>query len=227
MRRRARIGGRLSLAGLATALAPAAARAQDDAFAEIHEQVRARRDLQFDFAALEVEPPPEPPAWLAAFFEFIAPFINLIFWIAVGLGVALILYFLLRELIHVRWFKRRGAAREKVEVQHYQPSPERARTLLEEADRLAAAGRFAEAARHLLHRSIQDIEDHRNAPLSLAMTSREISRLEALSLQGRAAFKVIAEAVEHGVFAAQPVHAEDYQTCRRAYASFALPEAWA
>lgn len=227
--------GRL-IAGLALTAAAAAAGARalaasdtgvPEEFRKLHAAMRARRDLQFDFAPAEH---PEPPTWLeplGRFLDALAPVMQVVFWAAVALAVGFILYFIFRELVLIRLPRWRKKTSEDEATPVYQPTVERARALLDEADRLAAQGRYAEAARHLLHRSIQDIEEHRRAPLSIALTSREIGRLEGLSTSARGAFGLIAEIVERGLFGARPVSEEAFQRCRRAYADFALPEAWA
>jgi len=202
--------------------------AQDDGFADLHAEVTSRTDLQFEFSAIEL---PQSPTWLlglADFLSAIAPLVGFLFKAAIAIIVLLVLFFIGRELILIRWpASKQKSARAHATSDHYQPTPERARALLEEADRLAAAGRFAEAARHLLHRSIQDIEEHQKTPLSLSLTSREIGRLDILSVPARTAFTMIAEAVERGLFGERPVSEADFRLCRSAYADFALPESWA
>ena len=61
----------------------------------------------------------------------------------------------------------------------FRPTEAKAKALLEEADRLAAQGRFDEAAHTLLYRSIEDIEDRLPRSIRKAQTSREIAGLAA------------------------------------------------
>jgi len=104
----------------------------------------------------------------------------------------------------------------------FRPTATRARALLEEADRLASEGRYSEAVRVLLHRSIEDIERAFPVTISPAQTSREIARLEPLSAQGRDVFTGIAQAVETSLFGGRALDAARFAECRAAYASFAL-----
>jgi hypothetical protein len=99
--------------------------------------------------------------------------------------------------------------------------------MLEDADRLAAQGLFAEAAHLLLHRSIDDLEGRRPTAVRPALTARDIARLESLPSAARGSFQLIAEVVERNFFGGRPVDAAAFADCRRAYESFALPEAWA
>jgi hypothetical protein len=198
----------------------------DSAFVEAHERLAARNDLQFDFAA----PPPPPPEpadleWLARLIELLAPLFRLLFWLGVAAIVALIAFFIFRELVLVRWswrLNRRGDS--DVEAQDYRPTAEYSRVLLSEVDRLAAEGRFADAVRHLLHRSIQDVEEKRAGGLPRALTSREIAVHPALSERARIPFVAMAQTVERGFFGGRPIGADDFAACRAAYARFALPE---
>jgi hypothetical protein len=107
-----------------------------------------------------------------------------------------------------------------VPVPEFRPAEARARALLEEADRLAREGRYGEAVRVLLHRSIDDMDEAFPATIMPSMTSREISLLQYLSEQGRATFVKIAQAVEASLFAGRPLSADQYAECRKAYESF-------
>jgi hypothetical protein len=209
------------LAALAAVLVGPASAKPDAAFTQQHEALLAREDLQFAFTA--PSPPPEID-WLVGLIELLAPIVQPLFWAGLFALAAFILYFLLRELVFVRfgWWRRRKT--EGPAVQDLRPTPERARLLLSEVDRLAAEGRFADAVRHLLHRSIQDIEERRQGGLSRALTSREIAVHSALPEPARAPFAAIARVVERAFFGGSPVGAQDFAACRDAYARFALPE---
>ena len=60
-----------------------------------------------------------------------------------------------------------------------------------------------------------------------ALTARDIARLDSLPAAARAPFSLIAEVVERSFFGGREVDAGAFAECRRAYESFALPEAWA
>lgn len=210
----------------ATHLGPMAAGTAADAakFERLHRDLLADPALQFQFERNEA--PPETPSWLEPllrFLEFISPFLSYIFWAGIAIVVGLILYTLIRELMR-RLPKHAQDAQGTVDipVPEYRPAAARAHALLEEADRLAAEGRFGEAVRVLLHRSIEDMEKVFPTAIVPSMTSREISTIEYLSAQGRATFVTIAQAVERSLFAGRPLTADAYADCRRAYEGFAL-----
>jgi len=195
--------------------------------AAAHEAMLRTPDLQLKFAA--APPPPPPPHWLewvAKALEALAPLLKWVFWAGLAAVVALILYFLARELLGVR-FGRRAARKAKPSATDWLPDPGRARALLEDADRLAAEGRFDEAARLLLHRSVADFEGRRPGVVRPALTSRDIAHLPSMPERARGAFAAIAAAVETSFFAARPLDAGAFAECRRAYERFAFPEAWA
>lgn len=195
--------------------------------------------LQFTFSKQPPPPPPtqtEMPDWLAAIFRGIGGFLNflapLLGWIFVaGLVVAVlaVLYFVFREAIRTRWpnlFKRKPGP-VRVKPADWRPEAAAARALLEEADKLAAAGSYAEAVRLILHRSIEDIEGRRPRLVRPAYTSREISRLDDLPTMARTTFTHIAEVVERSFFGGHDVDAGGFAECRRTYEAFAFPGAWA
>jgi hypothetical protein len=215
-------------AGAATAGAPGG-----HLFARAHERLMADHSLQFAFQSAQ---PPKVPEWLKPLAEFlrslapllqwVLPLLQWIFWGGLALVIGMILYFIARELIRLRWPK---AQKEKAEpaAQDWRPAPEQARALIEEADRLAAEGRFAEAVHLLLFRGIEDIERHRPRLVRPALTSRDILRLEGLPPAAKAAFSTIVGAVETSFFGGREIGAEAFAECRNAYRSFAFPEAWA
>jgi len=198
---------------------------QDGAsFVDAHRQMLADPTLQFELEAFAPPPPPPPwPQWLIDFLNFLAPLMQWVFWGGVALLGLIVVVMIVREIAR-RLPERAGEAEKTSEAPRpeFRPQKERARALLEEADRLAREGRFSEAVRVLLHRSIEDIE--RAFPLSvhIAMTSREISRIEPLSAHGRNVFSGIAHAVETSLFGGAPLDAARYAQCRSAYEAFAF-----
>lgn len=87
--------------------------------------------------------------------------------------------------------------------------PERA--ILSDADRLAAAGRYAEAVHALLLRTIEALA--RRVPVPRALTSREILDRAALPAEARAAFAELVAAVELTRFGGRLAAADDYTRC--------------
>jgi hypothetical protein len=195
--------------------------------AAAHQAMLRTKDLQFSFAA--GPKPPDPPAWLdwaAKAFQWLAPILKWVFWIGLAAVAALVLYFLVRELLGVRLRRRRRASAPSA-VADWRPDAGRARALLEDADRLAAEGRYDEAARLLLHRSVEDFQGRRPGAVRPALTSRDIAALPSMPAAAKAAFSAIAAAVEASFFGARPLDAAAFAACRGAYERFAFPEAWA
>jgi hypothetical protein len=195
------------------------------AFEDAHRQLLEDQRLQFSFEAFT---PPEidAPDWLEPvwrFFEGIAPFLSYVFWAGVAIGGLIIVYMIVMELYRRRPRPRASAKAEAPAPKpEYRPAHARAQALLSEADRLAAEGRYSEAVRVLLHRSIEDIERAFATIIGPSLTAREIGALEPLSPQGRSVFGGIARAVELSLFGGRPLGAEDFARCREAYAGFAL-----
>jgi hypothetical protein len=198
-----------------------------DAFTRAHATLLRGKDLQFEPSV--APKPPDLPDWLLAVGKMLsaaAPYLVYVFWGCLILGAALILYFVGRELIATRWpsFKlNKGPA---LGDETWRPSAAKARTLLEDADKLAAAGRFAEAVHLILFRSIEDIESKRPDLIKPALTSRDIAELEGVPERVRRTFSEIARVVERSFFGGRSVGADEFAACRRAYEGFAFTEAW-
>lgn len=199
-----------------------------DGFDTAYTQVRGDGDIQF---APEFAQPPEPPPewqndlmrWLGEILEPIAqalafawPVLSKVLLVALIIGIAAMLWVILAPYI-ADWRERRAAS-----VPDWTPDQNVARRLLEEADALAAQGRYDEAARLLLHRSIEDIAVRRPELLNPSTTAREIGAFEALSARARSAFGVIAGHVEASFFARRPLDRSAWDASREAYRAFAL-----
>lgn len=137
------------------------------------------------------------------------------------LGLAVLLACLLLWQVARRLLALRRPARAAPEAA-WTPDHAAALVLLEDADRLAAQGRFDEAAHLLLQRSVGQIAAARPDWLHPASTAREIAGLPGLPESARAAFAVIAARVERSLFALRPLAREDWLAARGAYADFAL-----
>jgi hypothetical protein len=174
------------------------------------EAVRASAEVQY--APLPPIEPPKPPVWLAelgewlrGFFEPIGKALGLSWpvlqWILIGLaalGVLFILWRLVEPLIG-----RPRKPRSEAEPE-WAPARDEAMALLQDADRLAAEGRYGEAAHLLLKRSVRHIADARP--------------------DARLAFGAIATRVERSIFALRDLDLADWTAAREAYAQFALQE---
>jgi hypothetical protein len=197
-----------------------------DAFARAHAALLRDKTLQFEPT---VRTPPPPPEWLKALLkslEAIAPLLTYVFWGFLIVGGALILFFLARELITARWPSLKVNKGPNLGPGDWRPSVAKAKTLLEDADRLAAAGRFAEAVHLILFRSIEDIEGKRPDLIRPALTSRDIAGLEGVPQAVRRTFSEIARVVERSFFGGRPVGADEFAACRKAYEGFAFAETW-
>jgi hypothetical protein len=187
--------------------------------AEAHARLRAHSEIQFDLPSPAA---PKPPShWSGGL-----PAIDGLFWPLVAIGAALILFLVCRALyLHFR--KRPAAAgAAQREAEQWRPEEKTARALLAEADAMAQAGRYDEAAHLLLHRSLEDIAARRPRLLRPALTSREIALVSALPDAVRGAFAAMAAPVEHSLFGGRTLTRDAWERARAAYGEFALPGAW-
>ncbi|VAV87552.1 hypothetical protein MNBD_ALPHA04-232 [hydrothermal vent metagenome] len=197
------------------------------------QDVRADGDIQFVGKA--PKPPEEPPQWWTDFLDWLRefmgpvsealvaawPVLRIILLVLLAAGVLTLLWVILSPYID-DWRRRRS----QIEGETWQPDHSVARRLLDEADALAAKGKFDEAAHLLLFRSIEEIEKRRPDLLRPSNTSREIEQIDSLPEAARNMFAVIAEHVERGVFAAVPIGEQGWNASRNAYGEFALAENW-
>jgi hypothetical protein len=206
-----------------------AAGVHPDAIARAHQALLAQHDLQFDFS---VPPVVTPPDWLKQLISAIGhgiaalgPAFKFIFWAGLAAVAVALLIFVLRDVAGLRgfWPKKRARDTSADHSAEWRPAAARARTLLADADRLAAEGRYDEAAHLLLVRSIEDIDQRWPNLVRPALTSRDIAAHEGLPQAARTTFAGLAQVVERSLFGGAPVGASDFAACRRAYAAFALP----
>lgn len=191
------------------------------------EGVRAASDIQF--APLKPQPPPEPSAWqkwledfLTNLFEPLARWLGtsapVLKWILIGILALLALWLAWRLLAPLLEWRPKKPQEEDI----WAPDRGEALALLEDADALAAAGRFDEATHLLLIRSVGQIREARPNWLGPSSTAREIAALPALPASAKGAFTLIAERVERSLFALRSLDLDDWRAARGAYAEFAL-----
>ncbi|MBI1402326.1 MAG: hypothetical protein GC147_03830 [Porphyrobacter sp.] len=194
-----------------------------------------RKDGSIQFAPVDIKDikPPEP-SWfeklLAQFFGFLgelfAPVGQLLgasWWWLQWVLLAAVAGFVL--LLLYRTFGSNAGSRRKpgdVPAEEWQPERAASLALLEDADALAAAGRFDEATRLLLQRSVGQMAAARPEWVEPSSTARELAALPALPEAARTAFRVIAERVERSLFALRGLERADWEAARAAYADFAL-----
>ncbi len=192
-------------------------------------RIRAEGKTQVAFTPPPQEPP--PPEWLVDLIRWLAgggnAWVTGLAYLLVGLLLLLILYLAVpsvRELVD-RWL-RRARRVEDGEARGWQPDAAASRDLLSEADALAAAGRYAEAAHLVLGRSIEDLARHRPGLLAPAQTARTIAAADALPDAARSALRGIVDAVERGHWAQRLLDLADWQAVRAAYERFAFGPHW-
>ena len=202
----------------------------DGSWARDWQAVRDAGDIQY--APVAPPAPPETPEWLKRLGEWLeALFGPLGRWLGLSwpvfekvlavLGVAALIA--LAVVLVRRWLASRRPRPAKPESA-WTPDRDEALALLEDADRLAAAGDYAGAVHLLLRRSVGQIAAARPDWIVPASTAREISALDRLPERARRAFALIAERVERSRFALKALAGEDWQAARAAYADFALAE---
>lgn len=205
-------------------------------------------DPSVQFQLLPIEPPAPPPAWLKTFAEWlgwamrpVAQFfrwidallpagiaVRVLFWGVIAIAVAAVVAIVIGRLRGGRWRlpRRRPRTGPLDDADDWRPAAAPARRWLEEAEALAAAGRYAEAAHHLLRRSVEDIATRRPLLVQPALTARELAGAEAVPPPARALFADIAALVERSLFGGRAVNAAEWHTARDAYARFTLGRSW-
>jgi hypothetical protein len=217
-------------------------------FAEAHRALREDPGIQFSMVPMP--PPAPPPQWLidfitwlgrvlkpvGRFFSWIsrmmpdAPYARIFLWTVIGLAALAVIWLVVERLRYGQWRvpklrRSRAVAAAPVE-EEWTLDAAPVRAWLEEADALAAQGRYAEAVHHLLFRSIEDIEHRRPNLVRPALTSRELSAASAIPRAARDLFAGIARVVEGSLFGGRSVGADDWQAARATYADFATAGSW-
>jgi hypothetical protein len=194
------------------------------------ETVRADDAIQFAPVAIPDKPPPEP-GWLEAVLRWLAEALApvgralglswpVFKWVLLALTIAALAFLAWRMLSPLLGWRPR--AKPIAEAEEWAPATGDALALLEDADALAAQGRFDEATHLLLQRSVGQIARARPDLVEPATTARELAAIGALPDAARAAFATIATRVERSLFALRALGADDWQAARAAYAEFAL-----
>ena len=200
---------------------------------ESWEAVRDDPDIQFEEVVFDLQPP--EPSWLTEMLQAIGDFLAMIFgpvggavgtawpvlqWVLLGIAIVFALYLIARTFGPLA--RKSNEAKAPAQDPGWAPSESDSMALLEEADRLAAEGRFDEATHLLLRRSVGQIAEARPDWVDPSSTSRELAALPALSDAARSAFEVISDRVERSLFALRSLDRSDWEAARSAYAKFAL-----
>lgn len=206
-----------------------------DALDRAHTDYLNRRDMQLQRPEWEAEPlePRDPPPqwlkWLGDLLGNLSPLFQFMFYAVIAAVVLGFLYFVFGEAIRVRFGKRgEGKVDEGDDILiDLRPDAGMARGLLEEADALARAGKFAEAVHLLLFRSIEDIQTRLEGGVPKSLTAREIGGLQHLPERAKSGLGPIIRIVERSFFGGRPVDSEGWREARASYEDFAFGEGWA
>jgi hypothetical protein len=215
-------------------------------FEAAYKSLRADPSVQFNLTPAPSEP--KPPAWLEAFFKWLgelfepvgrflqwlgnflpdAAYARIFLWTVLAIAALALGWALYNRLRHGRWTLRHAQATEPAELddQEWIPEEQLSRSWLQEADALAREGRYAEAAHHLLIRSVEDIASRRPNLVRPALTSREIARAQGLPQRAGELFAGIAALVERSLFGGRPVAESDWLEARERYSTLALAGSW-
>lgn len=138
--------------------------------------------------------------------------LELLMWVVLFAGGALILYFLVNETgLYFRRKRGEGRVEEEVEGPAREQRPGDA--LLADYDRLAAEGDYAGAVHALLLHCIARMRE-RGDSLSSSMTSREIVRRLPLEEQEREALTLLVRVTELTHFGGRGATEADFRQCR-------------
>jgi hypothetical protein len=198
-------------------------------FDAAHAELIADSTIQFELRPVEMPAAPNreeqsvPGGGISLPAGEAGPVAVAIFWIVIALAAAGLVYLIAARLAGWRFSGKAAQAQAEPEWR-MEPAP--ARQLLDDADVLAAEGRYSEAAHLLLHRSIAEIDRRRPATVRKALTSRDIAASPAIPPSPAAAFRAIVAAVERSLFGAHALDAADWQDCRAAYERFAFAREW-
>jgi hypothetical protein len=198
------------------------------------EALRSAGEIQMAPVEIPAVPPPELGAFerfLQSLFELIGQVLSpfgrwlgaswgVIQWVLIAALAVFVIYLLLRTLGPLA--QRRNKRNARADAPDWRPDSAASLALLEDAERLAAEGRYDEATHLLLTRSVGHMVAARPDWVEPSSTARELAMLPALPLAAREAFRVIAERVERSLFALQRLERADWEAARDAYARFAL-----
>lgn len=197
-------------------------------FEQAHGELLADRSIQFELTPADQprppvresqgQPPPMSPPIPAG------GVVTSLFWIVLALAALGLIALIVARM--TGWLSGDRSRPPTASEPDWRPEDSAARGLLGDADALAAAGRYFEAAHLLLHRSIADIEERRPATVRKALTSRDIAGLPSLPPSPAAAFAAIVRAVERSLFGGRPLDESAWRDCRAAYQRFAFASEW-
>ncbi|WP_084396748.1 DUF4129 domain-containing protein [Henriciella aquimarina] len=165
-------------------------------------------------------------AWL---FSGIAPILKVLLFVAIAAAILYALWYMFGDVVGLKLRRKTqtGDEPEVSDIRGHRPDRGQATALLDQADALAADGRFAEAVHLLLFRSIEDLQERRTGGVPQSLTAREIQSLSDLSARAREALGPIIRIVENSFFGGRAVDRDGWQRARTSYEQFAFGEAGA
>lgn len=182
-----------------------AAAAQPPAAAE-----QARRVLE-DTVYQRALPVEAPPAELPRIdLPWLGPLVEILLYVGLAVLAGLAIFWIVNHLV------LRRTRDEELAPEEGAAPPLHVR--LDQPDRLAATGRFAEAIHQLLLETLGALS--RASRLPPAYTSREILASARLPARARAALSGLVLAVEISRFGGAPAGEEDYRACLRRFHEF-------
>ncbi|MEO1553259.1 MAG: hypothetical protein AAFR82_04945 [Pseudomonadota bacterium] len=175
--------------------------------------------------------PHQPNAFvraIAAFFEAIGGLLGYLLAAIIIIAILAGIYMVFGDSLALRGRQKdKPPASDVSTVPDLRPEARRARALLEDADALAAEGRYAEAVHLLLFRSIEDIQEKKSGVIGRSLTAREIGALGILPNLIRETLLPIIRIVERSFFGGQAVTEAGWREARQSYETFAFGEVWA
>ncbi|HEY4572363.1 MAG TPA: DUF4129 domain-containing protein, partial [Thermoanaerobaculia bacterium] len=132
---------------------------------------------------------------------------KVVFIVLVVVVALLMLGWILRELVDRR---RKSVAEARPEAATAAAAAPALNLSFDDASRLAAEGRYAEAVHALLLAAIRHFAERSRTAIQPSRTSRELVRTLPLGPDAREAFSELVRTVELSLFGGAPVGAEDY-----------------
>lgn len=162
-------------------------------------------------------------SWLSDLFSFsesMAPVARAVLYILCIAGICLILFAIFRGVSGR--FRHKTEAADDSDEAGVATRPRRFDSVgtLTDADALAEAGRYSEAVRVLLFRSLEVLRSGIGDALFPYLTSREILLISGLDATERDALRRIVATEEVSHFGEAALNAEAYQNCRRDFMVF-------
>jgi hypothetical protein len=229
--------GLCALLALATLSAPVPASAQDSTADQIRneaEQALERGDIQRDAPlaervrqhsetisrdpSLQHEPPtpkapPPPPSGI----PFPSEIVLVLLIAVIAVALAMVGYHLYRTYAPGRRLSKTAQEAVVVAAQPIARSTDAPLPELDEIERLARTGAYAEAIHLMLLRALEALRRRLGASWAKSLTSREIVRRTELPASDRGALKMLVGAVEISRFGGQSANEQIYRACLDQY----------